>query len=82
MVATNVPFKQRIGFALLGKIGTPEALAVVAPFLKSGSREAKIGALLAVDGHAPTEMIAAVEALRRDDDPLVRAVAERIDVGG
>ncbi len=73
-------FQQRIGLALLGAVGTPEALAAVAPSLK-GSRDAKIGALLALDGHVPPDLIAAVEALRRDADPLVRAVAERVDAG-
>jgi hypothetical protein len=81
LVATGEVFRQRIGLALYGKLGTPEALAVVGPFLKSGSRDVKIGALLALDGHVPVALVADVEALRRDPDPLVRAVAERIDVG-
>lgn len=82
LVKTGEPFRQRIGLGILGKLATPEALAAVQPFLKAGQREVRIGALLALDGHVPTEMIAEVEALRRDADPLVRAVAERIDAGG
>ena len=82
LVRTGDPSKQRIGLALFGKLGTPEALTAVGPYLKSVSRDVKIGALLALDGHVPAAMIADVEALRRDPDPLVRAVAERIDVGG
>jgi HEAT repeat protein len=82
LVTTGEPYRQRIGLELLGKIGTPDALAAVAPLLQTGGRDTKIGALLALNGHVPTEMIAAVEALRRDPDPLVRSVAERVDVGG
>ena len=74
------PTRQRIGLSLLGAVATPTSLKAVGPYLQKG-REAKIGALLALDGHVPVDLIAAVEALRRDVDPLVRAVAERIDVG-
>ena len=73
-------FRQRLGLALLGAAHTPTSLAAVEPYLK-GTRDQKIGALLALDGQVPAAMIPAVEALRRDVDPLVRAVAERIDVG-
>lgn len=80
LASTQDGFRQRIGLALLGAVGTPEALAALKPSFE-GSREAKIGALLALQGHVPTELIPAVEGLRRDVDPLVRSVAERIDVG-
>lgn len=73
-------FRQRIGLALLGASGSPQALAALRPYLQ-GSRDAKIGALLALDGRVPADLISAVEALRRDPDPLVRAVADRTDAG-
>ncbi|RYG26392.1 hypothetical protein EON82_03465 [bacterium] len=82
LLTTGDPSRQRIGLELLGKIAAPDALAAIEPFLKAGGRETKISALIALDGHVPTEMIPLLEALRRDSDPLVRAVAERIDVGG
>ena len=80
LAASSEGFRQRIGLALLGAAGTPQAFNAIAPYLQ-GSRDAKIGALLALDGRVPTELIAAVESLRRDPDPLVRAVADRTDVG-
>ena len=80
LAASADGFRKRIGLALLGAVGTPQAIAAIAPSLQ-GSREAKIGALLALDGRVPTELVPAVEALRLDPDPLVRAIAERTDVG-
>ena len=80
LIGASEEFRRRIGLRLLGAVGTPSALAAIGPSLR-GSREMKIGALVALDGKVPTELITTVEALRRDPDPLVRAVAERTDVG-
>ena len=80
LVESTDAFRKRIGLALLGASGSPAAIAAIRPSLQ-GDRDAKVGALLALDGKVPTELIPAVEALRRDPDPLVRAVAERTDVG-
>ena len=80
LVASEEGFRKRIGLALLGALGTPQALQAAGPSLR-GDRNAKIGALLALDGRVPIELIATIEALRRDPDPLVRAVAERTDAG-
>ena len=80
LLGTSDVFRRRIGLALLGVVGTPTAIAAIAPSL-SGDRDAKIGALLALDGKVPVELVSTVEALRRDADPLVRAVAQRTNAG-
>ncbi len=80
LAASGDAFRQRIGLSLLGASGSPQAFAAIRPYLQ-GDRDAKIGALLAIEGKVPADLIAAVDALRRDPDPLVRAVAERTDVG-
>lgn len=72
---------QRIGIELLGRIGTPEALALVAPYLQKGTPGTKISALLALDGRFPPDARDALDALRNDANPLVRAVAQRVDPG-
>jgi hypothetical protein len=71
----------RLGIELLGRVGTPESLSLVLPYLNRGSVGMKIQALLALDGRCPPEGRAAFLALRDDINSLVRAVALRTDPG-
>lgn len=81
LIAATDGFHRRIGLSLLGRVGTPDALKAVGEVLAHGDRDAKIGALQALSGHVPADLIPLVESLRRDPDPLVRAVAARTDAG-
>jgi len=72
---------QRIGIELLGRMGTPESLATVGVYLGAKTPGMKIQALTALEGHCPPAFRAAIEALRYDPNPAVRAVAARIDPG-
>jgi len=72
---------QRIGIELLGRMGTPESLGVVGIYLGGKTPGMKIQALTALEGHCPPAFRAAIEALRYDPNPAVRAVAARIDPG-
>lgn len=72
---------RRTGLELLGKLGTPEGFDLVAPFLSDPNPEVKIQAMLALDSKCPPQYRTALLDLRRDANPLVRAVASRIDPG-
>lgn len=72
---------QRTAIEILSVAGTPEALKAVLPYLSGGTNGTKIQALLALNGRVPAEARNRVLALRKDSNPLVRAVANRIDLG-
>lgn len=73
--------KNRLGIELLGAIGTPEALSVIAERLLDPSPGIRIQSLIALNGRCPEEKRLTLISLRNDPDPAVRAIAMRIDPG-
>ncbi len=71
----------RSGVEILGAIGSTEALGLIGRLIGSGGTGLRISALLALNGRVPQEYRTAVLDARKDNDPLVRAVALRIDLG-
>jgi hypothetical protein len=71
----------RTGIEILGRIGGDDAIRLVAAHLTSPMAGVRIEALGALDGRVPPEHRPQVLALRNDPNPLVRAVAERVDLG-
>jgi hypothetical protein len=71
----------RIGVELLGLMGSSEALLEACKSLSDARPGVRIQALLALDGRCPAAHRAELLELRRDANPLVRAVAQRIDPG-
>ena len=69
------------GLELLGQIGTTEALELAGAYLGDQNVAVRVQAALALDGRCPQKLRAALLALKNDQNPLVRAVAARIDVG-
>lgn len=73
--------RARVGVELLGAIGSPEALEAVGPYLTDERPGLRIQALVALNGRAPENWKQAVLDRRKDPNPMVRAVAVRIDPG-
>jgi HEAT repeat protein len=73
--------KARIGVELLAAVGSPDALEAVGPYLTDERVGVRIQALVALNGRAPANWKQAVLDRRKDPNPLVRAVAARIDPG-
>ncbi len=71
----------RTAIELLGKIGTNEAIAEVCPALADPRRGVQIQALIALDGRVPREFWPQIVELRKSADPLVKAIASRVDLG-
>lgn len=71
----------RIGIEILGAAGSPEALALIGKALSDPRRGVKIQAMLALDGRCPKEFRSELTELRKSVDPLVAAVAKRVDPG-
>lgn len=71
----------RIGIEILGNLGTAPALDAVGKLLSGPQAGVRMQALQALDGRVPTDYRSAVIDARKDRDPLVRAVAARIDLG-
>lgn len=72
---------QRTGIELLAVVGTPEAYRLVVPYLSGGTAGTKIQAMLALDGHFPMSSRSALNALRKDPNTLVAAIAASVDPG-
>lgn len=72
---------QRIGLELLGAIGTPDALQLVAERLLDPMPGLRIQALLVLNGRCPEDKRLTMMSLRTDPDPVVRAIAARVDPG-
>jgi len=81
LLESSNPQLARTGVEVLGAVGTPEALDAVGKVLASGSSGMRIQALIALDGRVPEAYRSAVADARKDPDPIVRAVASRIDLG-
>jgi GGDEF domain-containing protein len=79
LLAANDERSIRLGIELYGRIGTPEALSRIGPYLSVPSVGQRIQAMLAVDGRCPAEFRGALAALKIDPDPTIKAVASRID---
>ncbi len=71
----------RTAIELLAKLGTDEAAQEICAGLADPRRGVQIQALVALDGRVPKSHWANVVELRRSSDPLVKAVAVRIDLG-
>ncbi|AIE88018.1 HEAT repeat domain-containing protein [Fimbriimonas ginsengisoli] len=72
---------QRTGIELLGMTGTDDSLLRASKYLSGGSPGLRIQAMIAVQGRCPVSARPMLAELRNDPDPLVRAVAMRIDPG-
>ncbi|MCC7229766.1 MAG: hypothetical protein IT203_05180 [Fimbriimonadaceae bacterium] len=71
----------RMGIELMGLVGTEESLVTVASYLKDPRRGVVIQALLSLDGKCPVASRPIMLELRQAVDPLIKAVAQRVDVG-
>ncbi len=71
----------RIGVELLGRVGTPEALAEVGTRLLAPSPGVRAQAILALQGQCPEDLRLRFLSMRMDPDAMVRAVAMRADPG-
>lgn len=71
----------RIGIELLGMVGTPESLGLIGPMLMSPSPGIRAQALTALAGQCPDAFRLTFVGLRSDPDPMVRAVASRLEPG-
>jgi len=81
LLASGAERTARTGIEILAAIGSPEALSLAGKALEDPRRGVKIQALLALDGRCPKDARAALTELRKSQDPLVAAVANRIDPG-
>lgn len=73
--------RARIGIELLGVVGTDEALRQIGPYLSAGTAGQKIQAMISLDGRFPAEYRSKLAGLKTDVNPLVRAIASRVDPG-
>lgn len=73
--------RSRTGIELLGALGTPAALDLVATRLLDPSPGIRIQCLITLNGKCPEDRRLTLTSLRNDPDPNVRAVAQRIDPG-
>lgn len=71
----------RTGIEILAALGTPEAMNEAGKALSDPRRGVKIQALLAIDRRCPKEFRETLTELRKSPDPLIAAVAARIDPG-
>jgi len=71
----------RIGLELLAKVADDETLDRIASYLKDRRPGIKIAAMVGLNGRCPIAARPELAALAKDPDPLVRAVAARIDPG-
>ncbi len=81
LLAESDERKARIGIELLGAIGTPDALNLIAERLLDPSPGIRMQTLIELNGRCPEDKRLTLIALRSDPDPAVRAVAMRIDPG-
>ncbi|MBC8065271.1 MAG: HEAT repeat domain-containing protein [Chlorobia bacterium] len=81
MVTSSVEKTARTGIELLAAIVGDEALQEVGKGLRDPRRGVVIQSLLALDGRVPKEFRPLLINLRKSPDPLVSAVALRIDQG-
>ncbi len=80
------PVRVAAGVAILGEIGTPEALRLAgtglnAPGTGLSGRNVRLAALRALAGRVPEVWRARVLELQNDPDPLVSAAARGIELG-
>lgn len=81
LLASSDERGQRLGIELLGRIGTSDSIARIVPYLSAPAAGVRIQAMQALNGRVPAGARATLASLRNDLNPLVRAVAARIDVG-
>lgn len=81
MTTSPVEKTARTGIELLAAIGSEEATLEVGKGLRDTRRGVVIQSLLALDGRVPKEFRPLLIDLRKSPDPLVAAVALRIDQG-
>ncbi|MCW5942857.1 MAG: hypothetical protein KIS66_11525 [Fimbriimonadaceae bacterium] len=71
----------RVGLELLGRLGDADCLRAAAKYLKDVRPGVKVQAMQALNGRCPAEFRTDLLALRSDPDPMVKAVAAKIDPG-
>lgn len=71
----------RAAIELLARIGTNEAINEICLGLADPRRGVQIQAMIALDGRVPRQFWPTIVELRKSGDPLVKAVATRIDLG-
>lgn len=71
----------RIAIEILGAVGSPDALETIGSALQDIRPGVRIAAMQALDGRFPTAKTPVLEAMKKDPNPLIRAVAKRIQVG-
>lgn len=81
LLTENEEPKVRLGIQFLGSVGTEQALKTVLRFLDDARPGVRISALLALQGRCPLEARPQLLRLQQDSNPIVRAVAARIDPG-
>ncbi|MFI5386696.1 MAG: HEAT repeat domain-containing protein [Fimbriimonadales bacterium] len=81
LLGSSDPQLARTAIEVLGNVGTPDALDTIGKVLGTGSSGMRIQAMLALNGRVPEPLRGAVIDARNDPDPLVRAVAAKIDLG-
>lgn len=81
LASNTIEREARMGIELMGLVGTVESLTTVATYLKDPRRGVVIQALLSLDGRCPAASRPIMMELRQAVDPLIKAVAQRVDVG-
>lgn len=71
----------RMGIEVWSALGTPEALAKLEAMLDDRRAGVRISALVALSGRFSESGRRRLSELQRDNDPRVRAVARRVDIG-
>jgi HEAT repeat protein len=71
----------RVGIQLLATQTDAVSIAAIAAMLSDSRRGVVIQALTALDGRVPRTSWQLVTSLRQSPDPLIKAVARRIDLG-
>jgi len=74
-------FSVRGAIAVLGQIGSAEAMQLIGPLLSDPRAGVRIEALMALNGRVPPPFRSLVDACRTDDDRRVRAVAIWVNPG-
>lgn len=81
LLGSNIERTARTALELLSAIGTPDALNLIGKALTDPRKGVQIQAMVGLDGRVPREFWPAIVELRKSGDPLVKAVAARIDLG-
>lgn len=81
MLASPGERTARTGLEILAALGSVEAMEMAGKALEDPRKGVKIQALLTVDGRCPKEFRPLLLELRKSSDPLIAAVANRVDGG-